>query len=67
VERGYELPPPVERDVYAMDDRERKELGIQELSGSLNEAIAEMDKSELVRKALGDHIFAKFIENKKIG
>jgi len=25
-----------------------------------------MEKSELVRKALGDHIFAKFIENKKI-
>jgi len=66
IEKGYELPPPVERDVYAMDESERRRLGIQELPGSLNEAIAEMEKSEFMRKALGDHIFAKFIENKKI-
>lgn len=66
VERGYELPPPVERDVFAMGPEERRDQGIAELPGSLNEAIAEMEKSDLVKKALGEHIFEKFIENKRI-
>jgi len=66
VEAGYPVPEPVERDVYAMSPAERQALGIEELPGSLNEAIAEMEKSRLVRQALGDHIFEKFIENKRI-
>jgi len=66
VEAGYPVPEPVERDVYAMSPAERQALGIEELPGSLNEAIAEMEKSKLVRQALGDHIFEKFIENKRI-
>ena len=32
----------------------------------LEEAVEEAEKSKLVREALGDHIFEKFIENKKI-
>jgi len=66
VEKGYPLPDPVERDVFAMSPEERRAWGIQELPGSLNEAIAEMEGSDLVRLALGDHIFDKFIENKRI-
>jgi len=53
-------------DVYAMGEKEREELGIEQLPGSLNEAIAMMGESRLVREALGDHIFDKFIQNKKI-
>ncbi len=66
IEKNYPLPEPMERDVYAMTAEERKALGIDELPGSLNMAIAYMEESELVRQALGDHIFSKFIENKKI-
>ncbi|HIE47555.1 TPA: glutamine synthetase [Candidatus Bipolaricaulota bacterium] len=66
IQQGYPLPEPVERDVFAMSPEERRAWGIQELPGALNEAIAEMEKSGLVRRALGDHIFEKFIENKRI-
>jgi glutamine synthetase len=66
VERGYELPPPTELDIYELSEDERRRLGIEGLPGSLNEAIEEMERSDLVRRALGDHIFQKFIENKKI-
>jgi glutamine synthetase len=66
MEGGYPLPEPVEEDIYHMPKKERERLGIQDLPGSLFEAILEMEKSELVREALGDHIFFKFIENKKI-
>ena len=64
IEKKYPLPDPVERDIYEMSEAERKHLGIESLPGSLNEAVGEMEKSDLVRRALGDHIFEKFIENK---
>jgi len=66
VEEGYELPAPVEEDIFEMSPEAREERGIASLPGSLAEAIAETEKSEVVREALGDHIFEKFIENKKI-
>lgn len=66
IEKGYKLDPPVERNVYEMTEEERKEYGIKTLPASLAEAIALTEKSELVRRTLGDHIFEKLIENKKM-
>ena len=66
IEQKYTLPEPSELDVYALTDAERKARSIESLPGSLNEAIAAMASSHLVRMALGDHIFEKFIENKRI-
>jgi glutamine synthetase len=66
VEKGYELPPPVEEDIYEMSEEARKKHGIESLPGNLLEAVQLTEKSELVRETLGDHIFQKFIENKKI-
>jgi glutamine synthetase len=66
IEEGYELPDPVEEDIFHMSEDERKKRGILSLPGSLGEAISETEKSDLVREALGDHIFRKFIDNKKI-
>jgi glutamine synthetase len=48
-----------------MTAEERKRRDIGTLPGSLAEAIQLAEKSELVRKALGDHVFNSFIENKK--
>jgi glutamine synthetase len=66
IEKGYEAPDPVEENVYEMsaDDRERR--GIGTLPGSLIEAIQLTERSEVVRKALGDHVFDAFIKNKTI-
>ncbi len=61
-----QLPEPVEEDIYEMDEAARERVGIISLPGSLFEAIQELEKSDLVREALGDHIFNKFIANKKI-
>jgi glutamine synthetase len=66
IDQDMPLCDPVERDVYAMSATERKGAGIKMLPGSLNEAISAMEDSQLVRNALGDHIFDKFIENKRI-
>ncbi|NPV61785.1 MAG: glutamine synthetase [Methanotrichaceae archaeon] len=61
----YELPAPQEQDIYHMTDAERAERGITSLPGSLNDAIALTEQSQLVREALGDHVFNAFLTNKK--
>ncbi|MBI2831961.1 MAG: type I glutamate--ammonia ligase [Chloroflexi bacterium] len=66
VEEGLEPPEPVEENVYHMSDEERKKRGIKTLPSSLWEAIQLTEKSKVVKKALGDHLFNAFIENKKI-
>jgi glutamine synthetase len=66
IEKGYEPPKPVEENVYEMTDEERKKKNISTLPASLYEAIQLCEKSQLVRKALGEHVFNAFIKNKKI-
>ncbi|MFC1883757.1 glutamine synthetase family protein [Thermodesulfobacteriota bacterium] len=66
IEKKYELPDPIEEDIFEMNPAERKAYGITDLPGNLYAAILEAEKSDLVKKILGDHIFEKFIENKKI-
>jgi glutamine synthetase len=66
IEENYALPEPIEEDIYEMDEASRDRAGIESLPGSLFEAIQSVENSQLVRETLGDHIFDKFIENKRI-
>ena len=66
IEKGYEPPPTVEENVYEMSLEERQRRGIGTLPASLLEAILLTEKSQLVRRALGDHVFYSFIQNKKV-
>ncbi len=66
IEEKIEPPPPVEMDVFRLSEKERKELNIDCLPGSLEEAIREFEKSQLAKETLGDHIFHSLIANKKV-
>jgi len=66
IEKGYQLPEPIEMDVYHLSDEERKRYNIDCLPGSLNRAIEYAENSELLRETLGDHIFEQFITSKKV-
>lgn len=66
IEEEYPLPEPVEEDIYEMDEKARSEANITSLPGSLVQALTLTSGSELVREALGNHIFNKFIENKRV-
>ncbi len=66
IEEKLKLSAPVETNIYEMHQEEKSRNNIETLPGSLIEAIHETEKSTLVREALGEHIFTKFIENKKI-
>jgi glutamine synthetase len=66
IEKEYEIPDPIEENVYEMTEEERRRRGIGTLPDSLWEAIQLAENSELVRRALGEHVFHAFIKNKKI-
>lgn len=66
IKNEYELPSPTEKDVYLMSAEEKEREEIKSIPGSLIEAIALTEKSELVREALGDHSFNNFITSKKV-
>jgi len=66
IEKKYPLRDPVERNVYVMGEEERRKYRIESLPEDLWEAIKTTEQSELVRKALGDDLFYKFIENKRM-
>ncbi|WP_305091757.1 type I glutamate--ammonia ligase [Prescottella sp. R16] len=65
IEKGYELPPEAEDDVWSLTDAERRTMGYRPLPGSLAEALREMERSELVAEALGEHVFDFFLRNKR--
>ncbi|MCK4224484.1 MAG: glutamine synthetase [candidate division Zixibacteria bacterium] len=66
IEEKIEPPSPVEMDIFGLSDKERAELNIDCLPGSLEEAIREFEKSQLAKETLGEHIFHSLIANKKV-
>jgi glutamine synthetase len=65
IEKGYELPPPMETNLYHLTPEQRRERGIVSLPETLGEAIDELSRSELMKKALGPHIFDRYVELKR--
>jgi glutamine synthetase len=65
IEQEYELPDPMETNLYHLTPEQRKERGIVSLPETLGEAIDALSESALVKKALGDHIFSRYIELKR--
>ncbi|SFG70512.1 glutamine synthetase [Desulfotomaculum arcticum] len=57
-------PPACDRNIYHMTESELSELGIGSLPGSLQEAYAELAKNEVIKGALGTHIYEKLAEAK---
>ncbi len=66
IKNKYTLVEPLEVSAYEMEEIERKARKIEELPGSLIEAIEIAEESKLLKDALGEHIYTKFLENKKI-
>jgi glutamine synthetase len=65
IEKGYELPDPMETNLYNLTADERSRLGVEQLPETLGEAIEELSNSELVLKALGEHVFTRYVDLKR--
>lgn len=64
IKNKIEPPAPVDRNIYKMEEDERKRLGIESLPGSLLEALYELEKDEVIKSALGEHIYEKLVEGR---
>jgi glutamine synthetase len=65
IEAEYELPPEAAANLYELTPAELAAEGIRAVPGSLSDALAEMEKSELVADVLGEHVFEWFLRNKR--
>ena len=65
IEKGYEIPEPMEQNLYHLTPEERQQRGIDQLPETLGEAIEVAAESELVLRILGEHTFKRFIEVKR--
>jgi glutamine synthetase len=65
IAEGYELPPAAEDDVWSLTEAERRAAGYDNLPQNLGEALAEMERSELLAETLGEHVFDFFLRNKR--
>jgi len=66
IRNKYPLADPVEENIFEWDKKKRESEGMDNLPDNLFEAVKFMENSKLVKEALGDHVFTKFIENKHI-
>jgi len=65
IERGLEVPPPIEEDIYHLDDEALRQHELETLPSSLAEAIVVAQADPLVEETLGSHVFYRLIEAKR--
>ena len=65
IDKGYELPEPMEKNLYHLSPDDRRRLGIEQLPETLGEAIELTAESELVLRTLGEHMFDRYVEIKR--
>ena len=58
-------PAPVNKNMFAMSHRERRKHRIEELPRDLHEALDCLEKDQVIRDALGEHIYERFMEAKR--
>ena len=61
VKNKIEPPAPVNRNIYHLDPKEKAELKVDSLPGSLEEALRELEKSKIAKEGLGEHIYEQFL------
>ena len=59
-------PPAVDRNIYVMNKEERRANGVEDLPATLYAALEELGKNKTIRDALGEHIYANFVDSKEI-
>lgn len=65
IEENLKLPPALPVDALTLSEAELDARGIERLPRDLGCAIAAFEKSELMRKVLGDHVFEYIVRAKK--
>jgi len=65
VERNLECPPAMNNlNIYEMSDAELRSKGIDQLPGSLAEALEELQGNEVIQQAVGEELYEAFVRAK---
>ncbi len=62
IKNKIDPPAPVTSNVYKMDELEMKEKSIEGLPANLYEAVKALKEDEVIKEALGEHIFKKLTD-----
>ncbi len=65
IKRNLQPPPPVNKNIFTMSDREKARLKIGPVPANLSEALHYLKKDKIVQDALGEHIYNHFYRSKK--
>ncbi len=65
IKRQLAVPESVDCNIFRMSAQERRERKIQELPGTLAEAVSCMEEDAFMKETLGEHLFEKYIALKK--
>lgn len=65
IEQKMEPPPAIQRNIFKMTVREKRHHRVKELPSDLREAVNELQKDEVMRAALGEHVMDHFVEAKQ--
>ncbi len=65
IEQKLDPGEPVNKNIFAMSQRERSRLRIKSLPGDLNEAVDALERDKLMRATLGEHIFSQYVRAKR--
>ena len=65
IENEIDAGPPLDVNVWELSAADRKKHAVDSLPANLGEAIGELERSELMRETLGNHVFDNFVAAKK--
>jgi glutamine synthetase len=65
IERELHPGPPINKNIFTMSNREKRRLRIGALPANLSEALDEMEKDQVVKDALGEHIMENYLRAKR--
>ncbi len=65
IETKADSREPVNTNIWEMSHREKRRLRIDDLPHDLEEACDELEKDDVIKEALGDHIARNFLEAKR--
>ena len=65
VKRELHPGPPINKNIFTMSNREKRRLRIGQLPANLSEALDELEKDDVVKEALGGHIFDNYLRAKR--
>ncbi len=66
IKNKFEVPAPIDQNIYVMTPEERLAHNIKALPATLFDAVENLKSNLVMRDALGEHLFERFVEAKEI-